>query len=241
MKLLSGLIAGAVMALGAVGGAVAQDAGAQPHREDAPPGAPGGPGGRGPGGGGPAGGPRTPPPPAEGGTIGTVDSVSPSSFAVLTSTGLTVTVEKSSSTTYRKGTRRTSASAVKKGESVLVVGLVDLAMAGGTTKPTIAASQVIVHPAQADGAATPSTTSGGGFRTVVAKQVGLIPAVQGQGMLMSGTEADKGAEAALAAYSGGIINRVVKRSDSVYDVHNAAVSWPHNIFLDQDFKYVGAK
>jgi hypothetical protein len=231
MKLSSGLVVVGVMALGAFSGAAAQDA-------------PGGPGGGGPGRGPPAhDGQRTPPPPAEGGTIGTVDSVSASDFAVLTSAGTRVTVEKASSTTYRKGTRRTSASAVKKGESVLVFGLVDLAMAGGTTKPTIKASQVVLQPSMGSASTTSTTTAGGGFRTVVAKQVGLIPppGAQGQRKLATGMEADKAAEAALAAFSGGLINRVQKQSDSVYDVHNAAVSWPHNIYIDQDFKYLGAK
>src|SRR5438105_974602 len=77
--------------------------------------------------------------PAEGGAAGTVDSVSPSSFAISTPAGVKVTVEKASSTTYLKGTSSTSAGAIMKGESVLVLGTVNLASANGST---ITASQV---------------------------------------------------------------------------------------------------
>src|SRR5467141_2839987 len=49
--------------------------------------------------------------PAAGGAVGTVDSVSTSSFTLSTSAGQKVTVKKASSTTYRKGTSSTSASA----------------------------------------------------------------------------------------------------------------------------------
>ena len=233
------LCATAAVVLGAASGALAQDVGVQPQPQGAPQGPPGGPGRGGPPAHGDA---RKPPPPAEGGTVGAIDSMSASDFVVSTSTGLKVTVEKTPSTIYRKGAIRTSARAIKSGDSVLVFGMVDLAMTGGTTKPTIAASQVIVQPAGKAGSAALSTTNGTGFRTLVAKQVGLIPpATQERGMLVNGTEADKATEAALGAYAGGLVNRVVKLSDSVYDVHNAAISWPHNIYVDQDFKYVGAK
>ena len=60
--------------------------------------------------------------PAAGGAVGTVASVSRSSFTILTSAGQKVTVNKASSTTYRKGTSSTSARAIKKGQSVLVLG-----------------------------------------------------------------------------------------------------------------------
>jgi Domain of unknown function (DUF5666) len=76
--------------------------------------------------------------PAAGGSSGTVDSVSKSSFTISTSAGQKVTVKKASSTTYRKGTSSRSASAITKGESVLVLGI--------TNGTTITASQVIVQP-----------------------------------------------------------------------------------------------
>jgi hypothetical protein len=74
------------------------------------------------------------------------------------------------------------------------------------------------------------------------KQVGQIPAnySQGSGTIASGAAANKATEAALAAYPGGIVDRVVKLSNGEYEVHNIGVSWPHHIFVNQNFKVVGA-
>jgi hypothetical protein len=47
-------------------------------------------------------------------------------------------------------------------------------------------------------------------------------------------------EAALAAYPGGIVDRVVKLSSGGYEVHNIGVNWPHHIFVNREFKVVGA-
>jgi hypothetical protein len=44
----------------------------------------------------------------------------------------------------------------------------------------------------------------------------------------------------LAAYPGGIVDRVVKLSNGEYEVHNIGVNWPHHIFVNHDFKVVGA-
>jgi hypothetical protein len=173
--------------------------------------------------------------PAAGGTAGTVASVSKSSFTVSASSGQKVTIKTASATTYRKGTRSIAASAVKKGASVLVLGTVN-----GTT---ITASQVILQPANGGGSATSSAVvpfKRGAPST--SKQVGQIPANyrQGSGTIVSGTQANKATEAALAAYPGGIIDRVVKLSNGEYEVHNIGVNWPHHIFVNQNFKVVGA-
>ena len=74
------------------------------------------------------------------------------------------------------------------------------------------------------------------------KQVGQIPAnySQGSGTIVSGTTANKATEAALAAYPGGVVDRVVKLSNGEYEVHNIGVNWPHHVFVNQDFKVVGA-
>jgi hypothetical protein len=170
--------------------------------------------------------------PAAGGASGTVDSVSTSSLTLTTSTGQTVTVNKASSTTYRKGTGSTSASAIKKGASVLVLGTVN--------GKTITASQIIAQPA-----ATSSSTKAVPFQRgapSTSKQVGQIPAnyTQGSGTIVSGTTASKATEAALAAYPGGIVDRVVKLSTGEYEVHNIGVNWPHHIFVNQNFKVVAA-
>jgi hypothetical protein len=73
-------------------------------------------------------------------------------------------------------------------------------------------------------------------------QVGEIPANygQGSGTIISGTAASKATEAALAAYPGGVVDRVVKLSNGEYEVHNIGVNWPHHIFVSKSFKVVGA-
>jgi hypothetical protein len=175
--------------------------------------------------------------PAAGGASGMAGNVSKSGFTLTTSGGQKVTIDEKSSTKYEKGTTSTSASAITKGERVLVLGNTD-----GTT---ITATQVIVQ-----------TTSGGSVAATAAtvipfqrgapttsKQVGQIPAnwSQGSGTIVSGTAADKATEAALAAYPGGIVDRVVKLSNGEYNVHFIGVNWPHHVFVNQDFKVVGAE
>ena len=151
-----------------------------------------------------------------------------------TSAGQKVTVDEASSTTYQKGTSSTSASAITTGEPVLVLGT--------TSGTTIKATQVIVQPT---GSASSSAAKVIPFQQgapTTSKQVGQIPAnyTQGSGTIVSGTTANKATEAALAAYPGGVVDRVVKLSNGEYEVHNIGVNWPHHIFVNQDFKVVGA-
>jgi hypothetical protein len=175
--------------------------------------------------------------PASGGASGTVGSVSTSSFTMATSTGQKVTVDEASSTTYQDGTSSTSASAITTGEDVLVLGT--------TSGTTITATQVIVQPAGGGGSATSSGPGVIPFQPgapTTSKQVGQIPAnyTQGSGTIVSGTTANKATEAALAAYPGGIVDRVVQLSNGEYEVHYIGVNWPHHIFVSQDFKVAGA-
>jgi hypothetical protein len=175
--------------------------------------------------------------PASGGAAGTVASVSGSSFTLSTATGQQVTVDQASATTYRKGTSSTSANAIRTGEPVLVLGT--------TSGTTITAAQVIVQPTRGVGSGTSSKSGVIPFRRgapTTAKQVGRVPAnySQGSGTIVSGTTANKATEAALAAYPGGIVDRVVKLSNGEYEVHNIGVNWPHHIFVDKNFKVVGA-
>jgi hypothetical protein len=147
-----------------------------------------------------------------------------------------VTVKKASSTKYRKGASSSSASAVKKGVSVLVLGT--------TNGTTITAGKVVVQPT-AGGPATSTAAEVVPFQRgsqSASKQVGQIPAnySQGSGTIVSGTAANKATEAALAAYPGGVVDRVVKLSNGEYEVHNIGVNWPHHIFVDHNFKVVGA-
>ena len=189
------------------------------------------------GGGGGGGGSNARSGPAAGGSSGTVTSVSASKFTITTSAGQKVTVNETSSTTYQKGTSSTGASAITKGEPVLVLGT--------TSGTTIKATQVTVQPTGSGGSAT-STAAGvipfqRGAQTT-SKQIGQIPAnySEGSGTIVSGTAANKATKAALAAYPGGVVDRVVQISNSEYEVHYIGVNWPHHIFVNQDFQVVGA-
>jgi hypothetical protein len=178
--------------------------------------------------------------PAAGGAIGTVSNVSTSGFTLTTSTGQKATVNEASSTTYQSGTNSISASAITNGESVLVLGTVNT-----TNGTTIAATQVIVQPTGSGGSAASSAAGVVPFQRgapTTSKQVGQIPAnySQGSGTIVSGTTANKATEAALAAYPGGVVDRVVQLSNGEYEVHNIGVNWPHHVFVNQDFKVVGA-
>jgi hypothetical protein len=147
-----------------------------------------------------------------------------------------VTVNEASSTKYEEGTTSISASTIKKGARILVLGT--------TSGTTITAKQVIV---QSTGGSAPSTAA-----TVVpftrgapttAKTVGKIPASysEGSGTIVSGAAANKATEAALNAYPGGVVDRVVRLSNGEYEVHNIGVNWPHHIFVSKAFKVVGAE
>jgi hypothetical protein len=175
--------------------------------------------------------------PAAGGAAGTVGSISASSFTMTTSAGQKVTVDETSSTTYQKGTSPASASAITTGEPVLVLGTVN--------STTITATQVTVQPAGKGSAASSAAAGVVPFQQgapATSKTVGQIPAdyTQGSGTLASGTTANKATEAALAAYPGGVVDRVVELGNGEYEVHYIGVNWPHHIFVNQDFKVIGA-
>jgi hypothetical protein len=175
--------------------------------------------------------------PSQGGSAGTVGSVSKSSFTMTTTAGAKVTVDEASSTTYKKGTSSTKASAIKKGEYVLALGITS----GATSGTTIKATQVTVSPPGLSSKRSSAVVSFQRGKPSASKQVGQIPKnwVEGQGTIVTGTAATKGTEAALAAYPGTIVDRVVKLSDGEYDVHFIGVNWPHHVFLSKDFKVVG--
>jgi hypothetical protein len=173
--------------------------------------------------------------PAAGGTAGTVTSVSSSGFTVETWADEKATIKEQSSTSYAKGTSRATASAVTKGEPVLVLGTTD--------NTTITAARVIVNPPATSawrpgGQVLPFSNTGLHPTT----QVGQIPSgyTQGSGTIVSSTTADKATEAALAAYPGGIVDRVVAIGNGDYEVHYIGVNWPHHIFVNQDYQVLGA-
>jgi hypothetical protein len=171
---------------------------------------------------------------AAGGSVGTVSAVSTSGFTLSPPKGGTVTVKQTASTVYEQGTRKASADAVSKGMEVLVFGKVN--------STTITASQVVVKPAINLQSASANVI---GFQKGAAggsKSVGQVPAdyTQGSGKLVSGTDATKATEAALKAYAGGVVDRVVQLSNGDYEVHHIGVNWPHHIFVNKDFKVIGA-
>jgi len=146
-----------------------------------------------------------------------------------------VTIDEASSTAYLKGTTSTSSSAVTAGEPVLVLGTTD-----GTT---ITAAQVVVQPTVGSATSSAAVVPFQRGAPTTSKQVGQIPAnwSQGSGTPVSGTAANEATEAALAAYPGGVVDRVVKLSDGEYNVHYIGVNWPHHVFVNQDFQVVGAE
>jgi hypothetical protein len=172
--------------------------------------------------------------PAAGGSIGAVSDISTSGFTLVTSAGQKVTVEEMSSTAYKKGTTAVAANAVTPGQTALVIGTVD--------STTITAAKVILQPpASASKTVSPVVPFTRGAAST-AKSVGQIPADyrQGSGTIVGGTTATKATQAALAAYSGGIVDRVVRLSNGEYEVHNIGVNWPHHIFVSKNFKVLGA-
>src|SRR5690242_7562179 len=159
--------------------------------------------------------------PAAGGSSGTVGSVSASGFTITTSAGQKVTVKEASSTTYQNGTSPASASAITTGEPVLVLGTVN--------STTITATQVTVEPVGTGGSAASSAAGVVPFQQgapSTSRTVGQIPAdySQGSGTIVSGTAANKATEAALAAYPGGVVDRVVLVSNGEYEVHYTEVT-----------------
>ena len=175
--------------------------------------------------------------PAAGGSSGMVDSVSTSSFAISTSAGQKVTINKASSTTYQKGTSSTLGECHYKrrkrprtrddqrndhhgqpGHRATDCQRRICDVLGGRGGPLPARCTVHVEAGRSDPSELPS----------------------GVGDDRQRNEASKTTEAALAAYPGGIVDRVVKLSNGEYEIHNIGVNWPHHIFVDQNFKVIGA-
>jgi hypothetical protein len=162
--------------------------------------------------------------------------MSTTGFTFATATGVEVTVNEASSTTYEVGTRHVSASAVKTGTSVLVLGTVSSA--------TIAATQVIVQPGGDGGAAASKAAGVIPFQQGVpspVQSVGQVPSdyTEGDGTIVTGSTADKATKSAQAVVPGGVVDRVVLLSDGEYEVHNISINWPHHVFVSSSFKVLG--
>ena len=72
--------------------------------------------------------------------------------------------------------------------------------------------------------------------------VGQIPQNwrSGTGTIITGAAADQAKAVALAKYPGGTVNRVLKFSDGSYAVKYIKISWPHHVFVSEDFEVTGA-
>ncbi|HEX3815256.1 MAG TPA: hypothetical protein VHX59_20670 [Mycobacteriales bacterium] len=163
-----------------------------------------------------------------------MSTVSTSGFTLSTSAGEKVTVKDSSATTYAKGTSSATASAVTKGANVLVLGTVD--------STTISATQVTVETGSIKTATEAGVVPFQQGAPSASKTIGQIPTnyTEGSGTIVSGATANKATEAALAAYPGGVVDRVVQLSNGEYEVHYIGVNWPHHVFVSTDFTVAGA-
>jgi cytochrome c-type biogenesis protein CcmE len=173
---------------------------------------------------------------ADGGATGIVETVSTSSITLTTATGVEVTADEDSATKYKLGSLPATVHAVRTGESVLVLGLVD--------NSTIAATEIVVQPGGDGGVREAARAGVIPFQQGVSsptKSVGQIPSdyTEGDGTIVSGTVADKATAAAQAVVPGGIVDRVVRLSDGEYEVHNISVNWPHHVFVSSDFTVLG--
>jgi hypothetical protein len=120
---------------------------------------------------------------------------------------------------------------IATGATVIVLATGGYAIAdSGPSSSASAAKAGKVIPFQR-GAPTPAT------------KVGQVPASfkAGTGTIVTGTAATNAKAAAVAAYPGGTVNRVVLLSDGEYNVHMIAVNWPHHVFVSSNFQVVGAE
>lgn len=86
----------------------------------------------------------------------------------------------------------------------------------------------------------PTATSAPAVQSVAAS-AGQAPQSwrPGTGTIITGAAADKATAAAVAAYPGGTVNRVLQLSDGSYAVHRIGTSSPHHIFVNTAFKVTG--
>ena len=145
--------------------------------------------------------------------------------------------EEPRSATRRRWARWAGGAAV----AVLVVGgfLAVKAWSGNSSASATTGASTSTPAGASAGKVIPFQRGVPGASTVV----GEIPASfrAGTGTIITGTSANKAKAAAEAAYPGGTVNRVVLLSDGDYNVHMIALNWPHHVFVDQNFKVVGAE
>src|SRR5205085_6165014 len=127
----------------------------------------------------------------------------------------------------------------RKLTTTVVAGAAAIVLALGGYAVTNSASSGTSASAAATGKVIPFTRG----QPSPAKPVGQVPSnwTAGDGTIVTGTAANKAKAAALAAYAGGTVNRVVLLSNGEYNVHMIGVNWPHHVFVSKTFKVVGAE
>ena len=127
----------------------------------------------------------------------------------------------------------------RKTINVLAAGVAAVAVAGGTYGIVNATGGGSSAASAATGRVIPFTRGQPSAQT----PVGQVPQgwTPGSGTIVTGTSASKAEAAAVAAYPGGTVNRVVLLSNGDYNVHLIAVNWPHHVFVNADFRVIGAE
>jgi hypothetical protein len=124
--------------------------------------------------------------------------------------------------------RRKLTMSIAAGAAAIALGLGGYAIAdSGSSASAASAAKVIPFKPGQPSPATP---------------VGQVPAnwSAATGTIITGAAANKAKVAALAAYPGGTVNRVVLLSNGEYNVHIIGVNWPHHVFVSNNYKVVGA-
>ncbi|HEV7679279.1 MAG TPA: hypothetical protein VGQ42_11985 [Candidatus Dormibacteraeota bacterium] len=138
--------------------------------------------------------------------------------------------------------RRNLTTAVAAGATAIGLGFGGYAIAHSTTSKGVTASATVPssQPSPSvSGTAIPFQPGQPG----ASKVVGQVPASYraGTGTIVTGAAADKAKAAAVAAFPGGTVNRVVLLSSGDYNVHIIGVNWPHHVFVNSTFTVIGAE
>jgi hypothetical protein len=123
--------------------------------------------------------------------------------------------------------------------------------AAGAVAVALAIGGVAIANSSSSGSSAPGTTGAATAKVIPfhrseptpSKVVGRVPSSfrPGTGTIVTGTAAEKAKAAALATYPGGTVNRVVLLSNGEFNVHMIAVNWPHHVFVNNEFKVIGAE
>jgi hypothetical protein len=122
----------------------------------------------------------------------------------------------------------------------IAVGIVAIVVAGGSYGMARATSSSSAAASTAETAKVIPFDPG---HPSPAKVVGQVPQgwTAGSGTIITGPAANKAKAAAVAAYPGGTVDRVVLLSNGDYNVHIIGVNWPHHVFVNKDFKVIGSE